>query len=80
MNEDGEKAERGDRGEITMSQEDWWQYLQRARAEIEASGAKFRTEEEIEAEREDFRSGDERIENVYRELESERQRRQQESC
>jgi hypothetical protein len=101
MNEDGEKAERGEQGANTMNaaeivahgsvkpdggleldeklqlpagrvqvtvqpamestapQEDWWDYLQRARAEIEASGAKFRTAEEIEAEREDFRSGDE---------------------
>jgi hypothetical protein len=63
-----------------MLQEDWWQYLQRARAEIEASGAKFRTAEEIEAEHEDFRSGDYRIEKLYQELESDRRRREQKGC
>lgn len=61
-------------------QRDWWDYLQRARAEIEASGAKFRTAEEIEAEREDFRAGDERIENLYREMEIERLHREQKGC
>jgi hypothetical protein len=30
--------------------EDWWQYLQRARAALEAAGHKFRTGEEIDAE------------------------------
>jgi hypothetical protein len=46
--------------------EDWWQCLQRSRAELEAAGHRFRTEEEIEAEREDFRSGDERVEEIRR--------------
>ncbi len=40
---------------------DWWQYLQRARAELEAAGYRFRTKDEIEAEIESLRSGDERI-------------------
>jgi hypothetical protein len=66
--------------EPTAPKENWWDYLQRARAEIEASGAKFRTAEEIEAEHEDFRSGDERIENLYKELESEHYRREQKGC
>jgi hypothetical protein len=35
--------------------ESWWQCLQRGRAELEAKGA-FRTQEEIEAERESFRA------------------------
>ncbi|HUG94119.1 MAG TPA: hypothetical protein VML55_25030 [Planctomycetaceae bacterium] len=48
------------------SDEDWWQYLQRVRSEVETEAGSFRTESEIEAEREDFRSGDERIENVLR--------------
>jgi hypothetical protein len=66
--------------ESTTPKEDWWDYLQKARAEIEASGTKFRTAEEIEAEREDFRSGDDRAENLYRELESERRRQEQKGC
>ena len=53
--------------------EDWWQFLQRARAELEAGGSGFRTREEIEAERESFRSGEERIEEVCKALEHERQ-------
>lgn len=36
--------------------EDWWQVLQRARATLEAAGTGFRSEEEIERERQDFRS------------------------
>ena len=35
--------------------ENWWQYLQRARAEAEAEGGPFRSEEEIEAARAAFR-------------------------
>lgn len=54
--------------------EDWWQYLQRARAELEARGHPFRTQEEIEAERAAFRSGDEHIEDVYRRIEAEHRR------
>ncbi len=52
--------------------EDWWQVLQRARAELEASGHRFRSKEEIDASLEDLRSGDERLEEVYREIESRR--------
>ena len=64
--------------ELTTPKEDWWVYLQRARAEIEAKGGPFRTAEEIEAEQEDFRSGDDRIDNLYKELESQRQ--EQKGC
>ena len=51
-----------------QSSEDWWQYLQRARAESEAAGDLYRTEEEIEEERQDFRRGDDRIEEMYRQI------------
>ena len=44
--------------------EEWWQYLQRVRAEAEAAGGPFRTAEEIETEREDHRSGDDRIDQA----------------
>ena len=49
--------------------EDWWQFLQRARAELEASGHRFRTKEEIDADLEDLRSDNERLEELYREIE-----------
>jgi hypothetical protein len=52
-----------------QNKEDWWQYLQRVRAELEAAGGHYRTEEEIEAERQDFRRGDDRIEEIYRQIE-----------
>jgi hypothetical protein len=51
-----------------QNKEDWWQYLQRVRAELEAAGGHYRTEEEIEAERQDFRRGDDRIEEIYRQI------------
>jgi len=40
--------------------DDWWAYLQRARAELESSGRRFRTQAEIDSEIDDLRS-DERI-------------------
>ena len=62
--------------EPAPAQEDWWQNLQRARAILEARGAGFRTQQEIDAERESFRSGDERAEEVYRQIEEARRREQ----
>ena len=58
--------------------EDWWTYLQRVRAEAEASGQSFRGKEEIDAEIEELRSGDERLDEVYRRIEAERQQTEQE--
>jgi hypothetical protein len=49
-----------------QSSEDWWQYLQRVRAELEAAGTPFRTAEAIDQERQDFRGGEDRIEEMYR--------------
>lgn len=60
--------------------EDWWQNLQRARATLEARGTGFRSQEEIEAEREAFRSSDERFEEVRQNLDEERRRREQRPC
>lgn len=51
--------------------ENWWQYLQRARAELEAMGHHFSTGEEINAYIDDLRSGDERIEEAYRAIDEE---------
>jgi len=44
---------------LSVSQEaseDWWRYLQRARAELQAADHRFRTREEIDAEIADIRS------------------------
>lgn len=39
----------------SSGRENWWEYLQRVRMEAEASGSRFRSRDEIEAERESFR-------------------------
>ncbi len=52
--------------ELQPDAENWWEYLQRARSELEAAGHRFRTREEIDAEIEQVRSGDERFEGEYR--------------
>jgi hypothetical protein len=60
----------------SASGEDWWQFLQRARKELETSGHQFRTKEEIDAEIDDIRSGDERLEEIYRQSEEQRRKEQ----
>jgi hypothetical protein len=45
--------------------EDWWQYLQRCRAELEASGARFRRGVDIADEMEQIRGEHDRIEGLY---------------
>lgn len=55
---------------VSDSDEDWWQSLQRARADTETNGTADRSVEDIQKEREDFRSGDERLVDVDREHES----------
>jgi hypothetical protein len=44
--------------------DNWWQCLQQARAELERAGHRFRSKEEIDADIESLRSGDERIGDV----------------
>jgi hypothetical protein len=44
---------------------DWWEYLQRARAELEASGATFTPGEEIRHYVEQLRGETDRVEAVY---------------
>ena len=55
----------------TQNGGDWWQYLQRARAELEAAGGPFRTTEDIERERREFRSGHHSIDQMSRRIKSE---------
>ena len=50
------------------AREDFRHYLQRARAELETAGAGFRTKEAIDAELEELRSGDKRLEEVYNQI------------
>src|SRR5579859_2826383 len=51
--------------------ENWLEYLQRTRAELEASGAVFRTKEEIDAEMADDRDwGEDRLDEARRQAET----------
>jgi hypothetical protein len=52
-------------------QEDWWQYLQRIRAQREVSGYPFMNEEEMNAHIEWLREGD-RIDDLLREADEHR--------
>lgn len=44
--------------ETTLLQEDWWQHLQRIRAEREASGYPFMNDDEVQAHIDWLREGD----------------------
>src|SRR5436190_20381029 len=46
-------------------QEDWWQFMQRARRELEASGARFLNAEEMQAHLDWLREGD-RMDDMLR--------------
>jgi hypothetical protein len=46
-------------------QDTWWQYMQRSRAQLEASGHHFMNEQEMTAWIEELRSDDDRIEQAY---------------
>jgi hypothetical protein len=60
--------------------QDWWQYLQAARAVLETRGTGFRSQEEIEAERKDFRSENEHLENLGQTSDEERRRLEPKEC
>jgi len=66
-------------GEPKPPPEDWWQYMQRSRRELEASGAKFMNEEEIKAHNEWLREPD-RIDEMLRKSDGERQQREPWQC
>jgi hypothetical protein len=51
--------------EPSPPQEDWWQFMQRARRELEATGQPFMNEEEMNAHIELLREGD-RIDDLLR--------------
>jgi hypothetical protein len=56
--------------------EDWWQYLQRARRELEAMDYPFLKAEEVTAWIEELRSDDDRIEEAYRQAEEARRKQE----
>jgi hypothetical protein len=60
--------------------EDFLQYLQQARTELEASGSSFRTKEEIDADLQELRSGDKRLEDVYNQMKATYPREQPNEC
>jgi hypothetical protein len=62
--------------EPATPKEDWWQYMQRARRELEAMNYPFMNEEEVTAWIEELRADDDRIEEAYRQAE-EAQRKQE---
>jgi hypothetical protein len=53
---------------VPPAKENWWEYLQRARRELEQAGHQFRSDEEIDAYLRGLRSGD-RIDEIYRQME-----------
>lgn len=55
--------------------ENWWQFLQRSRKELEASGAKFMNEEELKAHADWLREPD-RIDELLRQADEERPQRE----
>jgi hypothetical protein len=59
--------------------ENWWQYLQRARRELEASGARFLNDEEMKAHGEWLREED-HIDKLLREADEYEGRQGQGSC
>ena len=54
--------------------EDLWTFLLRARAEMEVAGSHFMNAEEVQAHIEDLRSGDERWDEIHRQIGDERRR------
>jgi hypothetical protein len=62
--------------ESAQPQEDWWQFMQRARRELEEAGHPFLSEAEMESRIQSLRDEEERIDKIHREIQE--QRRMQE--
>jgi hypothetical protein len=60
--------------EPAPTQEGWWPYMQRVRAEREAAGYPFMTEAEMNAHILWLRDDEERIDRIYREMDEQRRR------
>jgi hypothetical protein len=60
--------------EPAPTQEGWWPYMQRVRAERDAAGYHFMNEAEMEAHLQWLRDDEDRIERIYREMDQEKRR------
>jgi hypothetical protein len=58
------------------TQEGWWPYMQRVRAEREAGGYHFLNEAEMEAHLQWLRDDEDRIDRIHREMDLERRRQE----
>ncbi|HTU93460.1 MAG TPA: hypothetical protein VMF69_25495 [Gemmataceae bacterium] len=58
------------------TQEGWWPYMQRVRAEREAAGYHFLNEVEMEAHIQWLREDEDRIDRIYREMDLEKCRQE----
>lgn len=58
--------------ETHPSQEGWWPYMQRIRAEREAAGYHFLNEAEMAAHIQWLRDDEDRIDRIYREMDEQR--------
>ena len=67
-------------GEPEQQEENWWDYMQRTRRELEAMNYPTMTTAEVESYVEWLRGDDDRIEEAYRQAEEERRRREQGPC
>jgi len=59
---------------VPPPEESWWAFMQRARRQLEAAGGRFLSEEEVTAWVEELRADDDRLEQVYRDIEEGRRR------
>jgi hypothetical protein len=56
--------------------EGWWPYMQRARAEREATGYQFLSDAEMEAHVQWLREDEDRLDRIHREMEIEKRRQE----
>jgi hypothetical protein len=54
------------------SSENWWEFLERSRSELQEAGSSFMTDEDGQAHIQDLRSGDERLDAIYHRMDDER--------
>ena len=63
-----------------MPAEDWWQYMQRTRRELEQSNHPMMSDEEAQTCIDSMRADDDRIEAVHRQFDGARQSRDESEC
>jgi hypothetical protein len=61
---------------VPPTQEGWWPYMQRVRAEREAAGYHFMNEAEMRAHLDWLREEEDRIDSFYREMDLEKRRQE----